>query len=408
MKNSSGKKSTPLRISHALAVHGKEEEERVLRVLREHRTIMGRETAEFEKRVAKIFTKKYGIMTNSGSSANLIAIELLNLPKGSEVITPVLTFSTTVAPLVQKGLVPVFVDVLPGRYVIDADKVEAAITSKTKALMIPVLMGNVPNMEKLQKIARKYKLLFIDDSCDAIVSYYKGKPTGAYSDISTTSVYGSHVITAGGNGGVLMVNDEKLRDRAKVLRGWGRTSALFAESEDIEERFSRKIGEIQYDGKFIFEEIGYNLLPSEMGAAFGNAQLDKLKEFVKIREKNAKYLIKLFGEYPQFFVVPVWDKDSRPQFQVFPFTIKDGTPFSRIELVKYLEKENVQTRPIFTGNILKQPGFKDIVHRDTQKEYPVTDEIMRGGVIIGLHQGMTDAHLERVRELIENFVEKYI
>lgn len=398
----------PLRISHALAVHGKEEELRVLKVLREHRTIMGREVEEFEKRVAKIFKKKYGVMVNSGSSANLLAVEIANLPSGSEVITPILTFATTVAPLVQKGLIPVFIDVIPAKYIIDVEKVEAAISKKTKALMIPILMGNVPDMERLQKIAKKYNLLFLEDSCDAVVSYYKGQPTGFYSDISTTSFYGAHIITAGGNGGMVLVNSEKSKDKAKMLRGWGRTSALFAESEDIKNRFSNKIDNIPYDGKYIFEEIGYNLLPMEMGAAFGNAQLDKLKSFINIRERNAKFLIKLFSRYKNLFTVPVLDNVSKPQFMYFPFTIKIGAPFTRLELVTYLEKENVQTRPIFTGNILKQPGFKNIPHRDTQKEYPVTDDIMERGVIIGLHQGITLEHLKRLEQIVENFVNKYI
>lgn len=400
--------SMSLRISHALAVHGKEEEERVLQVLREHRTIMGQEIEEFESRVAKIFGKKYGIMVNSGSSANLLAVELLSLPPGSEVITPILTFSTTVAPLVQKGLVPVFIDVIEGEYLIDVDKIESAISKKTKALMIPMLMGNIPDMKKLSKIVKKYSLFFIEDSCDALVGFYKGKPTGAYSDISTTSFYGSHVITTGGNGGMILVNSKDWRNRAKVLRGWGRTSAIFAESEKVEDRFSRKLDGIPYDGKFIFEEIGYNLLPMELGAAFGNAQLDKWKNFINLRERNFKILQKFFGEFPEFFIVPKVREHARAQWQVFPLTIKKDAPFTRLEFVTYLEKENVQTRPIFTGNILKQPGFKNIPHRDTQKEYPVTDSVMEGGVIIGLHQGLTLEHLERLKEVVTNFVKKYV
>ncbi|EKD89910.1 MAG: hypothetical protein ACD_32C00113G0019 [uncultured bacterium] len=407
MKSSASDKKDSLRLTTAIALHGKEEEERVLKVLREHRTIMGREIEEFERRLAKIFEKEYGIMVNSGSSANLLAIELLNLPPGTEVITPILTFSTTVAPLIQKGLVPVFVDVLDGKYVIDADKVEAAISKKTKALMVPILMGNVPNLEKLQKIAKKHNLYYIDDSCDAITSLYKGKSSGAYSDISTTSVYGSHVITAGGNGGVVMVNKEELRDKAKVLRGWGRSSAIFSESEKIEYRFSSKIGNIPYDGKYIFEEIGYNFLPMELGAAFGNAQLDKLKLFIKIRERNAKILSKLFGQYPDLFIVPIEDEQARPQRQVFPVTIKKGAPFTRLELVTFLEKENVQTRPIFTGNILKQPGFKNITHRDTQKDYEVTDNIMERGFIIGVHQGLTLDHLDKLSNLLHKFIKQF-
>lgn len=404
-KNS--QKSISLRVSHALAIHGKSEEERILKVLREHRTIMGREVEEFEKRVAKIFGKKYGIMVNSGSSANLLAVELLNLPPGSEVITPILTFATTVAPLIQKGLVPVFVDVVEGQYFIDVDKIEEAISKKTKALMIPLLMGNVPNMEKLSKIAKKYNLFFVEDSCDGLVGFYKGEPTGVYSDISTTSFYGSHVITSGGNGGMILVNDEKWRNRAKVLRGWGRTSATFAESEKVEERFGRKLGNIPYDGKFIFEEIGYNFLPMELGAAFGNAQLDKHKGFVKLRERNFKILQKFFNQYSHFFIVPQIGEDARAQWQVFPLTIKKEAPFTRLEFVTFLEKNNVQTRPIFTGNILKQPGYKNIPHRDTQKDYPVTNEIMERGVMVGLHQGLTLEHLERLKEVVESFLKQY-
>jgi len=402
--NMKSNNKNPLRISHALAVHGKEEEERVLNVIKEHRTIMGREVAEFEERVAKLFGKKYGIMVNSGSSANLLAIELMKLPPGSEIITPILTFSTTIAPLIQKGLIPVFVDVVEGKYFINVDKVENAISKRTKAILIPILMGNVPDMDRLRDIAKKHNLIFIEDSCDAIVGFYKGKPTGTYSDITTTSFYGSHVITAGGNGGMLMVNNEKLRDRAKVLRGWGRTSAIFAESEKIEVRFGRKLDGIPYDGKFIFDEVAYNLLPMEIGAAFGNAQLDKLKGFVKLRERNYKILFDFFSQYSDHFIVPEMNENALAQWQVFPLTIKKEAPFSRLEFVTFLEKENIQTRPIFTGNILKQPGFKNIPHRDSQKSYPVADYIMEQGVIIGVHQGLTLKHLDRLKKVVRTFL----
>lgn len=396
-----------MRVPYALAVHGKKEEKRVIKVLREKRTIMGREIEEFEARVAKIFGKKYGIMVNSGSSANLLALELLNLPKGSEVITPLLTFSTTVSPLIQKGLIPTFVDVCEGKYFIDVDKVEKAISKKTRALMIPMLLGNIPDMDRLRRIARKYHLFFIEDSCDAIVGFYKGKPSGAYSDISTTSFYGSHIITAGGGGGMILVDKENLKNRAKVLRGWGRTSALLAESEKVEERFLRKLDNIPYDGKYIFDEIGYNFLPLELGAAFGNAQLDNHQLFVKLRERNFKILQKFFSHYAQFFIIPQEGENARAQWLAFPLTIRKEAPFSRLEFVTYLEKNNVQTRPIFTGNILKQPGFKNIPHRDTQKDYPVTDYIMEQGVIIGLHQGLTLKHLDRLKDIVSTFLKRY-
>ncbi len=396
-------KSKTLRVSHAQSVYDDKEINRVVRVLKEHRTLMGPEMEEFEKRVSALFGKKYGIMVNSGSSANLVAIELLNLPPGSEVITPILTFSTTVAPLINKGLIPVFVDVKPGEYIIDVEKIEKAISKKTKALMIPIMFGLVPDMEKLQKLAKKYKLVFIEDSCDAVVSKFNNRPTGTYSDISTTSFYGSHVITGAGGGGMVMVNSEDYRNRARMLRGWGRSSAVFSESENIESRFSRKIDDILYDGKFIFDDVGYNFLPLEISAAFGNVQLDKLKEFVKIRERNYKFLVKLYSKYSDFFYLPVVNKNAKPQWQIFPLTIKKNAPFTRIELVKYLEENNVQTRPLATGNILRQPGFRNIPHRDTQKEYPFTDEVMERGFMTGLHQGLTLEHLNRLKEVVDSF-----
>lgn len=400
------KKIETLRVTHAQSVYDDKELERVVSVIKEHRTLMGREIEEFEARIAKLFGKKYGVMVNSGSSANLIAVELLDLAPGSEVITPVLTFSTTVAPLLKRDLIPVFVDVKRGSYVIDADKVEAAVSKKTKALMIPIMFGNVPNMEKLARIAKKYKLFFIDDSCDALVSKYNGKPTGFFTDISTCSFYGSHVITAGGGGGIVVVNRDEFKNKAKMLRGWGRSSSLFQESESIESRFSRNVDGIPYDGKFIFDSVGYNFLPLEISAAFGNAQLDKLKTFIKIREKNFKYLKKFFDKYPDYFITPVVEKGAKPQWQIFALTIKRTAPFSRLEFVKYLEDNNIQTRPLATGNILRQPGFKNIPHRDSAKEYPQTDQVMEGGLMVGVHQGLTPKHLERLSEVVKQFLIK--
>lgn len=396
-----------IRIPYALSVYDDREINAVTRVLKEHRTNMGEETASFEKNVAKLFGKKYGVMVNSGSSANLLAIELLNLPPKSEIITPSLTFSTTIAPLLQKGLVPVFTDVLPGKYVIDVDQIEKLITPRTKALMIPLLIGNVPDMERLQAISKKYNLIFIEDSCDTVGAKFKGKPTGTFSDITTTSFFGSHVITAGGNGGMILVNTSRWRDKAKVLRGWGRSSSVFKESENIEKRFQQKIGDIEYDAKFIFEEIGYNFLPNEMGAAFGNEQLKKLPKFKKIREKNFRYLKEFFKQYENFFILPDEDKNVLTQWLAFPLTIKKDVSFSRIELVKFLEKVNIQTRPIFTGNILKQPGFKSISHADKKNKYPITDEVMKRGLLIGCHQGLKKEHLEMIEEVFKKFLKKY-
>lgn len=397
-----------LRVPYALAVHGEEEESKVLAVLREHRTNTGRETLEFESSIAELFGKKFGVMINSGSSANLLAFELLSLPEGSEVITPLLTFSTTVAPIIQKKLVPVFVDVEQGKYFANLDQIEKAISKKTKALMIPLLLGNVPDMKRLTAIAKKHKLILIEDSCDTLGGTFDGKPTGSYTDITTTSFFGSHIITAGGNGGMIMVNNATSRDKLRVLRGWGRSSALFGETEDINLRFLAKIGNIPYDAKFVFDAVGYNLLPVEMASAFGNAQIIKLPQFRKIRERNFAHLHKFFKTYENFFILPVQDGRVKTQWITFPLTIRKTAPFKRIELVKYLEQNNIQTRPIFTGNILKQPGFKKIPRRTIDGRYPFTEEVMERGFVIGCHHGLEKKHLDKIENVFENYLKKYL
>lgn len=396
----------PLRIPYGLSVYDDKELNAVIRVITEHRTNTGIETKTFEEKVAKLFGHKFGVMVNSGSSANLLAFELLNLPKGSEVITPILTFSTTVAPIIQKGLVPVFADVEEGKYIIDVAQIEKLITKKTKALMIPLLLGNVPDMERLSNIAKKYGLFLIEDSCDTLGAQFKNKPTGTYADISTTSFFGSHIITAGGNGGMIMVDDPLFRDRLKVLRGWGRSSSLFSESEDIKKRFSKEMNGIVYDAKFIFEEVGYNFLPSEMGAAFGNEQLKKLDLFRATREHNFKELSRFFKQYQQYFILPEQNRDAQTQWLAFPLTIRKDAPFTRLEITTYLEEHNVQTRPIFTGNILKQPGFKKIASKGPLAGYPNTDFIMKQSFVVGAHHGLEKKHIDRLEALFTDFLKQ--
>lgn len=399
-----------IRVPYGQSVHGEEEIKAVLAVLRGN-TAVGTKTQEFERRIAKMFGKKYGVMVNSGSSANLLALELLNLPRGSEVITPLLTFATTIAPIIQKGLVPVFVDVKLDTFLIDIDQIEKAVSKKTKALMIPSLLGNVPDMKRLQVIARKHKLWFIEDSCDTLGAKFSGRPTGKYSHISVTSFYGSHIINGAGGGGMLCVNNPKWRERLIVLRGWGRQSSLFGEkqrSERLENRFLTELSGIPYDAKFIFSEIGYNFLPLELSAAFALVQLKKFPKFVQIRRRNFQRLYQFFRHYEKYFILPRQTFQTTTTWLAFPLIIKKNAPFTRLEIVKFLENCNIQTRPVFTGNILKQPGFRHITRRLLRGGYLNTEYIMRQGFVVGCHQGLSNEQFDYLEQKFEDFLSPFI
>jgi CDP-6-deoxy-D-xylo-4-hexulose-3-dehydrase len=403
------KKEKYLRVPYGFSVHGKEEIAAVVKVL-EGNTAMGDYTKEFEEKVAKMFGKKYGIMVNSGSSANLLAFELLNLPKGSEVITPILTFSTTVAPIVQKGLVPVFCDVKKHTLQINIDQLEKAITKKTRALMIPSLMGNIPDLPKLQKIARKHKVFLIEDSCDTLGGQINGQPTGKFSDISITSFYGSHVINGAGGGGMIMVNNPKWAERLMILRGWGRRSSLFGEkqnSEQLKNRFRSKLSGVPYDEKFVFSEIGYNFLPLEISSAFALEQLKKFPSFKAVRKNNWENLKKYFFLNNKYFNYGETTPKTESIWLAFPIFIKPEAPFSRFELVKFLEDHNIQTRPVFTGNILKQPGFKNFKYKTPFTDYPNAEYIMRNAFVVGSHHGLDQKQINHIKNSISDFIAKY-
>lgn len=404
------KLKTSIRVPYGYSMHGQKEINAVVKVLKGN-TALGENAKKFERKIAKKFGKKYGVMVNSGSSANMLALELLNLPAGSEVVTPILTFATTVAPIVQKNLIPVFVDVNRETFLVNMEQVEKAITKKTRALMIPSLMGNIPNMKKLAALAKKHKLWFIEDSCDTLGGTYDGNPTGKYSHITTTSFYGSHIVNGAGGGGMICVNDKKFADRLVVLRGWGRQSSLFgekADSEIMKNRFGNKLSGIPYDNKFIFSEIGYNFLPLELSAAFGLVQLERFPGFSLTRSANYKRLQKFFSKkYKKFFDLGVQTLKTKTVWLAFPLIIKESAPFSRLELVTFLEKNNIQTRPVFTGNVLKQPGFKNIKHRKAQKNFPNADDIMRNALVIGSHHGLSSKQIDYMERKFNEFLQSY-
>ena len=394
------------RVPYGLSVHGKPEIRAVMNVLKKS-TQMGKNVYEFEKKISKLFNKKYGLMVNSGSSALLLAMEVLNLPKGSEVITPSLTFSTTVSYIVRNGLIPVFVDVREGTYCINEDHILNKITKKTKAIVAPHLMGNIVNWQKIYKVLKQKNILIIEDSADTLGATYKNKSSGYFADISITSFYGSHIINCAGNGGMVCFNNKKHYLKAKLLRSWGRSSSLYDEkSEKIENRFNIKIGGVQYDKKFVFEEIGHNLEPSEMGAAFGLVQLKKLKYNLKERIRNFNLHSKFLKKYSDYFILPKQLKGSVSGWLAYPVTIKESAPFSRTEMQIYLEKKNIQTRVVFTGNITRQPGFKNIKMKKDKNGYPEADKVMKNGILLACHHGLTNKMIKHIHNSIDQFIKK--
>ena len=398
--------NSPIRVPYGMTVHGEAEIAAVNKVLRSS-TQMGHHVRTFEQRVAALFDKQHGIMVNSGSSALLLGVEILNLPPGSEVITPALTFSTTVASLLKNQLVPVFVDVSPATYCIDVEQVESLIGPNTRAMCVPNLIGNIANWPALAEIAKRHDLKIIEDSADTLGGTIDGGASGRWADVCITSFYGSHVINCAGNGGMLCVNDPAMADRAKLLRSWGRSSSLFVESEAIENRFNVDLEGIQYDAKFVFEAVGYNFEPSELGAAFGLVQLDQLDANISARERHFNAQYAYFKQFEDWFELPRQAEGSRTGWLAFPLTVRPDAPFSRREMQIFLERKNIQTRVIFTGNINRQPGFRDIPKRVRDEGYPVADAVMRGGVLLACHHGLTDEMMAHVHASFDEFAAQF-
>lgn len=390
-------------VPYGTTVHGEDEIAAVTHVLRTT-TQMSKHVRELEEKVAVLYNKKYGIGVNSGSSALYLAADLLNYDAGAEIITPALTFSTTVAPIVKRNWIPAFVDVEEGTYNIDANKVEEMITPKTKAMIIPNLIGNLPQWKQLREIADKHNLFVLEDSADTLGAEIDGASSGRYTDMSTTSFYGSHIINCGGNGGMLCVNTDAHLSRGKLLRSWGRSSSLFVESEKIENRFNVEVDGIPYDAKFVFEEPGYNIEPSEMGAAFGLVQLSKLGSNIDLRTQHYIRLRKFFEQYESYFILPNQLPNSRTAWLAFAVTIRDTAPFKRTELQIFLEKRNIQTRTVFTGNILRQPGFKNCAHKASASGYPESDKVMRGGMLMACHHGLNEIQIQHMMDSITEFM----
>jgi CDP-6-deoxy-D-xylo-4-hexulose-3-dehydrase len=398
-----------MKIYYGKAVYGKNEIDAVNKVLKKNylNLIDGPHVKLLENKIAKLFGKKHALMVNSGSSANLLGLASFNFKPGSEIITTTLTFSTTVAPIYQLGLTPSFIGVIENKFIADISQIEKCITKKTVAIMLPNLLGNIVEWKKVKFIAKKYKLKIIEDSADTIGYTINGSNTGKLSDVVTSSFYASHIITGAGFGGIVCFNNKDQYNRAKLLRGWGRSSTLFNEKEDILKRFNSKVDGIPYDGKYIFSEIGYNFLPSEISAAFALEQLKKLKNNISIRIRNFKFLLNFFKKYEDIYSLPKQNKGVKTGWLAFPLVIKNKN-IKRQKLQIFLEKKNIQTRTIFTGNILRQPTMRKKKYFKHKKSEIVSNNIMKNGILIGCHHGLTKKNLEYICKSFNLYQKKII
>jgi len=390
-----------MRVWYCEADYGEEEILAATSVLRNKPLALmcGENVFELEAKVAKMFRKEYGLMSNSGSSANLLAMKALDLPMGSKVITPALTFITTVAPIVQSGLIPYFIDVDIDTLQMDTSLLKELDLTGVSAIKVPNLIGNVANWEEIYNFAKNNNLLVIEDSADTIGYTYSTK-LNDWSDVSTTSFFASHVITGAGNGGLTAFREEKHYLNAKSLRGWGRRSALYGETEDYERRFDCKLDGMDYDDKFIFDDLGYNLLPSEVSAAFALEQLKKIEEKVDNRLSNFNYIKEAISSSSNIRGFSAYD-NVKTGWMSFPLMLTNKLRGKRKEFQIFLEKSGIQTRTIFTGNILRQPVSKKF-EWESHGQFNSSDQIMENGVLLGCHNKLTRKQMDyMITKIIE-------
>lgn len=378
----------------------------------------GRFAKQFEDEFAKFLGVKHCLLTNSGSSANLLAISALTSPElgerrlkpGDEVITTACAFPTTVNPIFQNNLIPVFLDIDIGTYNIQADKIEEALSEKTKAIFVAHTLGNPFDLDKVMGIASKYNLWIIEDNCDALGSQYKEQFTGTFGHIATFSFYPAHHITMG-EGGALVTNDAKLKRLIESFRDWGRDCWCEPGHDNTcGKRFGWQLGRLPfgYDHKYIYSHIGYNLKITDMQAAIGVAQLKKLPDFIEKRKKNWRLFYEGLKKYEDYFIFPKATKNSEPSWFGFLLTVKENAPFSRNELVDYLEENKIATRMLFAGNIIRHPSFDEM--RREGKGYRVvgdlatTDRIMWDTFWVGVYPGMREEMIEFIIEKIREVV----
>jgi len=372
----------------------------------------GRFNTEFEKGLAKYLGVNYCLSVNSGSSANLVAFSAITSPKlgdravkkGDEVIGVAAGFPTTVNPIVQFGAVPVFVDVDINTHNVNADLIEAAITPKTKAIMLAHALGNPFNLEKVTDICKKHNLWLIEDTCDALGAEYNGQKVGTFGDIGTLSFYPAHHMTMG-EGGAVFMNSPELKAIAESYRDWGRDCYCMPGCDNTCGcRFEQKHGDLPYgyDHKYVYSHAGYNLKITDMQAACGLAQLKKVDFFIKRRRENFDYLFAGLQSLTEFVHLPKATENSNPSWFGFPITLKNGCGVERVDLLRFLDDNKIGSRLLFAGNLIKQPYFKDVEHR-VVGDIPHTDKTMNDTFWIGVQPALTTDHFDFVISKMEEF-----
>ena len=373
----------------------------------------GRYSEEFAEKIADFLGVDNVLLTNSGSSANLLAFSALTSEKlgdkrlkaGDEVISVAAGFPATVTPIIQYGLVPVFVDVDLTTYNIQIDNLEKAITEKTRCIFIAHTLGNPFNIDAIMEIADKYNLWVIEDNCDAFGSKYKGKYTGTFGHLATISFYPAHHITTG-EGGAIITNDPQLAKLVRAFRDWGRDCyCMGGENNTCGKRFSQKFGNLPfgYDHKYVYSEIGYNLKMTDIQAAIGSAQMDKLEGFCDKRRENFKKHYRIFSKYSKYFSLPEATEGSDPAWFAFIVTVKENAPFNRDQVTNFLNSKLIETRNLFAGNMTKQPAFVD-------KNWKIfgslenTDTIMNNTFFLGTYPGLTDEMFVYEEKILDEFI----
>ncbi len=374
----------------------------------------GRFAAEFEKKFASLFGLNNALLVNSGSSANLLAVSALCSPMlgdrqlipGDEVITVAAGFPTTLNPIIQNQLVPVFLDVEIPTYNIDITQLQASLSNRTRAIILAHTLGNPFNLAAVTDFAKKNNLWLIEDCCDAVGSNYAGKPVGTFGDMATTSFYPAHHITMG-EGGAVLTNDPKLKIIVQSLRDWGRDCWCDPGKDNTcQRRYEQQLGDLPhgFDHKYTYSHIGYNLKATDMQAAVGLAQLDKLPGFIESRHKNFQTLYQGFKSMEEFFILPEPTANSQPSWFGFPLAVRNEAPFTRNSLIKYLDQKKIATRLIFGCNLTRQPAYENCTYR-IAGDLSNSDFVMNQAFWLGVYPGLTDQMLNYIINTVDNFNE---